>query len=293
MDIAKRIVAWCDVDKDRLHRYFGGEMSEYGDYLTHVDNGSNVLGVCHTDTVMDWRTHAAELGMFLPLSSVANNGTVVESIQLDDRLGCFILAELLPAMGITLDFLFTDCEEIGASTAQGFRPEKEYNWIVGFDRRGLDVVMYQYSDRKRWGEPIEEAGSELGLGSFSDISSMDHLGVVGFNWGVGYHTEHTHSCRCSVKDVLKSAETFSNFYEKWKDEELPWDKSAKVEDDDGWGWWDDEAWVNYLSKKYGDLYFDDDEDIEFDEDLNEDPNAVPEEFDTVSLEELIAEELNE
>jgi hypothetical protein len=158
------------------------EKRETDNFYAYKDNGSNVLAVAHLDTV----GLAHERGChFLD----TEGGPVVYSRALDDRLGAYIILDLLPSLGITCDVLLTVGEESGRSTAEFFEPPtgKDYNWMIEFDRGGTDVVMYQYEDRATT-KLVEASGARVGDGIFSDIAYLEHLGIKGFNWGVGYRT---------------------------------------------------------------------------------------------------------
>ena len=85
--------------------------------------------------------------------------------------------------------LLTVGEESGCSTAEHFKPPKDYDWIIEFDRTGTDVVMYQYEDPECL-ERIEASGAATGRGSYSDIACLEHCGVKAFNWGVGYRGDY-------------------------------------------------------------------------------------------------------
>ena len=131
------------------------------------------------------------------------NGPVV-----DDRLGCAL------ALGCTswADILFTDCEEIGMSTAAYFQAPRAYNWIIGFDRRGVDVVTYDYKD-KDW---LQALGTHftVGNGSFSDIGYLENLGTACVNMGVGYYNEHTTAAHWTPK---ATEEQFARLYAFWRE----------------------------------------------------------------------------
>lgn len=152
------------------------------DYYHFRDNGSSVLAVAHLDTVTQGNGR-------VPRFRNTRGGPMVTSGALDDRLGAYVILDLLPKMGITTDLLFTVGEESGASTAKHFEAPRDYDWVIEFDRGGTDVVMYQYECRAGR-EAIEAAGSTMGMGSFSDIAFLEHLGVKAFNWGVAYRGDY-------------------------------------------------------------------------------------------------------
>ena len=108
------------------------------EWFIFIDNGADTLAVGHLDYV---KYHKA----------VMEEG-ILKCGQLDDRLGVWIILELLPAMGIQSDILLTTNEEKGLSTAGLFdlsvvgKQDHQYNWMYEFDRRGKEVVMYKYED---------------------------------------------------------------------------------------------------------------------------------------------------
>jgi len=134
--------------------------------LYYRDNGASVLGVAHLDSVLR--------------APPEKEGPFVYAPQLDDRLGVWILLDVLPRLGVKVDVLLTDCEEIGQTTARFFRPNRDYNWIFEFDRRGSDVVMYQY-ESDAYSDLLRDYGFRLGRGSYSDIAALEHLGVTRFH----------------------------------------------------------------------------------------------------------------
>jgi muconolactone D-isomerase len=170
--------------------------SRVDDYYHFRDNGSHVLAVAHLDTVVRPNRRKADF-------YATNNGPAVISGALDDRLGAYVILKMLPALGVTCDWLLTVGEENGESTAGFFKPAKEYDWVIEFDRGGTDVVMYQYED-----EPTRQAvracGATVGKGSFSDICYLEDLNVKAFNWGVGYQGNYH-----SEKGYAVLGDTFS------------------------------------------------------------------------------------
>lgn len=188
----------CMMDERDFGREFGMETvpvelkwtpkySQPEDYYHFRDNGGSVLAVAHLDTVVDPAGRR-------PYFFNTDRGPFIRSGALDDRLGAYVILDLLPKLGIRHDVLLTVGEESCASTAEYFTTSKDYDWVIEFDRGSTsDVVMYQYEDlESQWA--IEAAGAELGRGSFSDIAYLEHLGVKAFNWGVGYQGNY-HSVR--------------------------------------------------------------------------------------------------
>lgn len=192
--------------------------------LYYRDNGADILAVAHLDSVL-W-------------SSPRKKGKIVRCPQLDDRLGVWVILNVLPRLGVNVDVLLTDCEEVGRSTADFFHPEKQYNWMVEFDRKGTDVVMYDY-DCEEYADMLWEANFSPAWGSWSDICHLDHLDIAGFNIGTGYHNEHTHGCYADLNDTLSQAELFADFWRDHRKELLPApidvvEDEYAYEDDDGW-----------------------------------------------------------
>lgn len=173
-------------------------------FYFYKDNGAPILAVAHLDNVQSDRT-ATILD--------TKDGKLVLSGALDDRLGAYVILELLPKLGIKVDWLLTTNEEVGASTAADFilPAGKSYNWMIEFDRGGTDVVMYQYEDKEMC-KLVEASGARVGMGSYSDIADLDDLGCVGFNWGVGYYDYHSKRAHAWLEDTFKMVSKFMRFY---------------------------------------------------------------------------------
>ena len=174
-----------------------------GNQHSFIDNGGSVLAVAHCDFVGGNGTNYTAVKL--------KSDVMVYCPTLDDRLGVYTVLDLLPAMGIKVDVLLTENEEIGASTAKQFTHGKKYNWIVEFDRCGTDCVSYEYHF-----DDAEDYFAQ-GMGSFSDICLLEHLGCKGFNVGVGYYNEHTQYCNMSVKDYVSQISKFMLLWEDMKD----------------------------------------------------------------------------
>lgn len=202
----------CEADASSFEQQYDMERVDVDqiaphDFYLFKNNGSKILAVAHLDTVQGDRS--------CNILDTAG-GTVIYSGALDDRLGAYVIAELLPAMGLEFDLLFTVGEENGMSTAEFFDPayhgvDGRYNWIIEFDRGGTDVVLYQYEDRDLV-ERVERTGARVEQGIFSDISSMEHVGVKALNWGVGYRDYHGPRSHAWLDDTLLMVEHFIEFH---------------------------------------------------------------------------------
>ncbi len=171
-------------------------------FYHYRDNGSHILGVAHLDTVQRDRTCRVVR---------AAGGLLALSGGLDDRLGAYVILDLLPRLGVTLDWLLTTDEERGQSTAAEFASEKAYRWMVSFDRGGTDVVMYDY-ETPELRTLVSASGARIGVGSFSDICELEHLGCAGFNWGVGYRDYHSKRSHAWLSDTFAMVARFLRFY---------------------------------------------------------------------------------
>jgi hypothetical protein len=220
-------------------------------FYLYKDNGSNVLAVAHLDTV--GRADDRKCRFVV----TEGGGTVVFSRALDDRLGAYIILELLPKLGLKYDILLTVGEESGQSTAAFFQPPagKEYDWMIEFDRGGTDVVMYQYEDAEVR-EIVKDAGARVGQGSFSDISYLGHLEVKGFNWGVGYEDYHGPRAHAFLDDTFMMVAKYLAFHAQNEGVYMPHYAEREEQQRSPWGssWsqrnWDEDwadEYANHLS----------------------------------------------
>lgn len=175
------------------------------DFYYFRDNGSRILAVAHLDTCV---RHEQRTANFVTL---ADGSEIVYSGALDDRLGAYTILELLPRLGIEVDLLLTVGEESGMSTADYFMPDKQYDWMIEFDRGGTDVVMYQFDDDNTRAA-VRECGARVGDGIFSDIAYLEHLAIKGFNWGVGYQDYHSVRGHAYLDDYFMMIGYFMEFH---------------------------------------------------------------------------------
>ena len=123
-------------------------------FYYHQDNGSEILAVAHLDNVQEVRKTAVTMTGAAVLSSALGG--------LDDRLGAYVILELLPALGMQFDILLTTDEETCQSTAEMFTPTKQYDWMIEFDRGGSDVVLYDYETPELVKLVVDRAPVETG-----------------------------------------------------------------------------------------------------------------------------------
>lgn len=192
-------------------------------FYYHDDTGSPILAVAHLDTVQPDRSCAV---------TETSAGLLATSGALDDRLGAYVLLELLPRIGLTFDVLLTTDEEQGRSTASEFdgpdaggssehADPQPYRWMFQFDRAGKDVVTYQY-ESDELDDAIRQSGASVGVGIYSDIADLDHLGCAGVNWGVGYQDYHSRRSHAWLEDTFLSVARFVNFYRANHDRTFPY-----------------------------------------------------------------------
>lgn len=187
-----------------------------GEGFLYIDRGADILGVAHMDTVADF-TVPNDKNKKIAKTIVENigvNDIMVSSMKLDDRLGVFLLMDVLPYLGLKYDILLTTDEEIGLSTASNFKTKKKYNWVFSMDRRDYGTaVLYQY-DTPEIRNALKSLDYTIETGSFSDISELNKLGCVGINFGCGYKYEHTDACMIRTSWLSVVVNMFVDFY-RW------------------------------------------------------------------------------
>ena len=224
----RRLHWYCTQEIEAIWSKLGAEVISgiYGDH-GFIDNGADILAVAHLDVSPAIKQYRKSF--FVSKRKIFNP-------SLDDRLGAYLICDVLPKLGLKYDILLTENEEIGMSTASDFKPEgKNYKWMFQFDRHGSDVVLYQYSDLETK-EILTEAGFTIGIGSFSDICNLDHLGCKGFNVGTGYNNEHTRLCYADLNVTSKMVNTFINFYNLNRDLSMPHVETVPTYYLDAGGW---------------------------------------------------------
>jgi hypothetical protein len=202
------------------------------------ENSSNILAVAHLDSV-EKPDHFKVLHL--------SHRSLVFSPVLDDRLGAYLITDLLPKLGVEHDILLTEGEETGQSTAQFFEPAKQYNWMYSFDRAGDDAVLYQYEDSLDFTLEIEKFFN-IAIGTFSDISYLEHLGCAGVNVGTCYENYHSKDAWADLTKLTAQVDKFLCFYEKFKGEHFPYEaleRDNRLLNNNGMESWGLEEWDLY------------------------------------------------
>jgi hypothetical protein len=200
-----------------------GGSKAYPYIYLHVP-GSKILGVAHLDIVATVKPEFA----FEEMQGKKDGKKYYWTPCADDRAGVYALLYHLAKMGMRYDILLTTGEEVGQSSAKAFKTSAKYNWIFELDRRETDVVMYSY-ERSKLGKDdffdklLNLFSLKLGMGSFSDIEGLQALGVIGFNFGIGYHNEHTQDCYIDPEEFLSQVAKFGKFYDAFKNVKLPFE----------------------------------------------------------------------
>lgn len=212
--LERHVEFWCLKTADEVFcelQKLGFVLTDYGlsgtgkyamkdRYLYRQGKADYPMLVCHADTVRPVTEYDYD-----PLRHK------VTCLGLDDRLGIASITYAIE-MGLAMadcSILITDNEESGQSTAETFSDDWKYSkedsiaptFLIELDRRGTDAVTYQY-DNAGWHSVLRHVGFEIGTGSFSDISSMQSMGISGVNIGIGYHREHSKECYASLVDTM-------------------------------------------------------------------------------------------
>lgn len=169
-----------------------------------IDRDSKVLFIAHIDTVQKPKYMLARRTKSKKLKRVYAQG-------LDDRLGCMLAYEL--SKELKADLLITDHEETARSTGQ-FHNLKDYNWIVEFDRAGIDVVTYGLDSQEFYN--ALNSFWDIGQGSFSDVCQLKTTACC-MNLGIGYEFAHSKDSFVDVLKFDKQIEQFKLFYDEYKD----------------------------------------------------------------------------
>ena len=197
----------------------------------YINNGAPVLWVAHMDTVINPQKK-------FNFNVYSRDGiTICKTPTLDDRLGMYLILDLLPSLlgeGCA-DILITDEEESGRSTADLFARDwadekvimnRNINWIAEFDRAGSwasgsnDVVLYDFDDGETRTLLKKHGFKNPGRGLFTDICRLHDLKVKAFNFGVGYHDNHSTTAWACFEELERIIGLYVAMHKKIKDTKL-------------------------------------------------------------------------
>lgn len=230
-----------------------------GQWYIFLDYGASILGVAHLDTVVPNTPQNCFMNIVTQDAYTDREEELVFTPFLDDRLGVYVLLYYLQQCfedRFPFDILLTIDEETGRSSASHFKlanhnlPEGRYKWGFQFDATGGGVAKtYAYHDTN-WHKLLEDEGWKTEYGSFTDICSLQHLGVKMVNISCGYYKYHAVDSFFKVSELDTALVRFIRFYDKHKDTHFPHtevSRSGYV----GTGYnyykysgreWDDDAW---------------------------------------------------
>jgi putative aminopeptidase FrvX len=135
---------------------------------------------------------------------------IIWASGLDDRLGIMMAFHALNKYKIKADLLITDNEEWAQSTAQ-YHSLKQYNWIIGLDRGGIDYVDYGLCAPSFHQIMQYMIKVKNGFGTFSDISFL-RTNISCINLGIGYYNAHSESSYCKIDEVNLALKRFLVLY---------------------------------------------------------------------------------
>lgn len=202
-----------------------------------IDRGASVLAVAHADSVQAY-------------AGFGYTKDTLRCATLDNRLGLYLAVYHMPSVGINVDVLITDGEERGNSSAQDFVSDKQYNWIYSFDRTGDDVVLYGYEDDATE-DLMTSYGFKVGMGSYSDISELEHLGCKGMNFGCGMYNYHGKDAWADLGELDLNLSLFSNFYRAMAGEHLPHTQTVRYSRYSSWRDWGNYDWRGSYTASVG------------------------------------------
>ena len=184
-------------------------------YNHKTRDGATILGVAHCDYVRSAWSYPT-------LTKTTDGNDAVVAGQVDDRVGVWLLLDILPGLIPTFDVLLTDDEEIGRSTAQNFGEDMQdghgpqsYNWTFQFDRRGTDFVDYGKASQRFIKNFKKATGIAHGMGSFSDICYLPDSCGSKVNIGTGYYNEHSPTAHVDLQKCFDQVTRFSRFANKF------------------------------------------------------------------------------
>lgn len=252
-DVVKEVLKYMDKEKYTV----------YSDKLWTmiIPNSDDKLFVgisAHTDTVRN--VH--------PTTFAYTDATKTEVCNMeddliggDDRLGCWLIQQLLKDG--RQDFIFTlfDQEEVGGVGSSAFVKHKDFEILkekascfIGLDRKGYNEMASYGFESEEFVEILENIeGWNTDFGSFTDIATLaEEASISCVNFSVGYYNEHGANEYIRPNDCKNTLQVIRNL------PKILWTKQFECDSSPygygygrGYGWNDN---YNYSSYKYDDDY---------------------------------------
>lgn len=150
--------------------------------------------VAHMDTVGEYNSsYPPDMTLYDPEEDILH---VVSGCTLDDRLGIYIILNILSA-GYRPSIIFTDLEESGGVGAKELVKKFpicpfKINFIIELDRQGQNDAVYYTCGNKEFQEYINSFGFETQIGTFTDCLVLGEAwDIAAVNLSCGYMWEHS------------------------------------------------------------------------------------------------------
>lgn len=189
-------ISICKMTQPEVKAYMKQYLTNLGydvideDGFLYAKGDIPVLLVAHMDTVH--KEKCTEVNM------TDGKLSSPQGIGGDDRCGVYIISQLVKDLHCSV--LLCEDEEKGGIGARKFTKTDyinnlDVNYMVEFDRKGLDDAVFYSCDNAEWTDFVCDAtGHEEAHGSFSDISVlMPASKIAGVNLSCGYYNAHTTS----------------------------------------------------------------------------------------------------
>lgn len=187
-------------------------------------NPSNALMpmLCaHTDTVMN--IHPKKFSYTdITQSKICNFDNAL--CGADDRLGCFLINQMVKSNPNDFIFALFDKEETGGVGSSDFTNSPDFDEIckqvscfIGLDRRGdSDLASYDYESDEFLELLTTIDGYKSAMGSFTDVATLASESLIScVNFSVGYYNEHTANECFSPTECLHTLDTLRKLPEEF------------------------------------------------------------------------------
>ena len=157
--------------------------------------------VAHLDTV--FKTPPTEILYDTALNMMISP----QGAGFDDRIGVWMILQILSTTKLRPHVIFTMGEEVGGLGAVALAkincPFADLRFMIELDRRGSNDCVFYDCDNPSFTSYIESFGFVENWGSYTDICDlMESWRIAGVNFSVGYRDEHTVSEVLFVEQAL-------------------------------------------------------------------------------------------